>query len=146
MQREIRHTLPGSQPERLPRVKWRCCFDLVPRKQAGHNAAEGLGWPGLNIEYTTQAYFCQRVVPHYGNESPPDQSRTRILRTETMTKSLHMILQHELLGVRMQVHLQVYPRCARYRHPLRHRIAVEVMLEPVRSYVRGTISGTIPCR
>ena len=51
---------------------------------------------------------------------------------------LDVISQHQLLGIRMQVDLLV--------HPLRHRIAVEVVLEPVRSYVSGTISGTIPCR
>jgi hypothetical protein len=82
-------------PERLPREEWCDCFALAPRKQAGHNAAKGLGWPGLNIEYTTEAYLCQRAVPHLRNNSPPDQSRTRILRTETMTKSLHMIPQHQ---------------------------------------------------
>jgi hypothetical protein len=106
--------------ERLPREEWCDCFALAPRKQAGYNAAKGLGWPGLDIDYTTEAYLCQRVVPHLRNESPPDQSRTRILRTETMTKSLHVIAQHQLLRVRMQVHLLV--------HPLRHQIAVQVVL------------------
>ena len=38
----------------------------------------------------------------------------------------------------MQIHLLVYP--------LGHWIAVQMMLEPVRSYVSGTISGTSPCR
>ena len=75
----------------------------------------------FNIEYTMEAYLCQRVVPHLRNESPHDQSRTMILRTETMTKSLNMIPQHQLLGVWMQVHLLVYP--------VRHRIAVQVVLE-----------------
>ena len=28
--------------------------------------------------------------------------------------------------------------------PVRHRVAVQVVLEPVRSYVRGTISGSRP--
>ena len=51
---------------------------------------------------------------------------------------LHVIPQHEFLGIRMQVDLLV--------HPIGHRIAVQVILEPVRSYVSGTISGTIPCR
>jgi hypothetical protein len=51
---------------------------------------------------------------------------------------LHVIPQHQLLGIRMQIHLLV--------HPLGNRIAVQVMLEPVRSYVSGTISGTSPCR
>jgi len=49
-----------------------------------------------------------------------------------------VIPQHQLLRVRMQVHLLVYP--------LGHRIAVQVVLEPVRSYVSGTINGTNPCR
>jgi hypothetical protein len=49
-----------------------------------------------------------------------------------------VIAQHQLLGVGMQIHLLV--------HPPRHRIAIQGMLEPVRSYVRGTISGTNPCR
>ena len=47
-----------------------------------------------------------------------------------------MIPQHELLGVRMEVDLLV--------HPVRNRMPVQMMLEPVRSYVSGTISGTIP--
>jgi hypothetical protein len=42
----------------------------------------------------------------------------------------------------MEVDLLGYPRCARHRHRLRHGVAVQVMLEPVRSYVSGTISGT----
>jgi hypothetical protein len=46
----------------------------------------------------------------------------------------------------MQVHLLVYPRYARHRHPVGNRIPVQMMLEPVRSYVRGTIGGTNPCR
>jgi hypothetical protein len=37
----------------------------------------------------------------------------------------------------MQIHLLVYP--------LGHRIPVPVILQPVRSYVRGTISGSKPC-
>jgi hypothetical protein len=32
------------------------------------------------------------------------------------------------------------------KHPGGHRVAVQVVLEPVRSYVSGTISGTIPWR
>jgi hypothetical protein len=59
---------------------------------------------------------------------------------------LHLIPQHRLLGVWMKVNLLVYPRCARHRQPVRHRIAIQVVLEPVRSYVSGTISGTSPCR
>jgi hypothetical protein len=51
---------------------------------------------------------------------------------------LDVIAQHELLGGRMQVYLPV--------HPLRHRIAAQVMLEPVQSYVSGTTSGTNSCR
>ena len=51
---------------------------------------------------------------------------------------LHVIPQHQLLGIRMQVHLLV--------HPVGNRMPVEMMLEPVRSYVSGTISGTVPCR
>jgi hypothetical protein len=50
----------------------------------------------------------------------------------------NVIPQHQLLRVRMQVHLLV--------HPLGHRMPVQVMLEPVRSYVSGTISSTSPCR
>jgi hypothetical protein len=46
----------------------------------------------------------------------------------------------------MEVDLLMYPRYARHRHPVGHRMPVQVMLEPVRSYVSGTISGTIPCR
>jgi hypothetical protein len=52
--------------------------------------------------------------------------------------TLHVIPQHEFFGVRMEVRLLV--------HPVGHRIAAQVMLEPVRSYVSGTISGTSPCR
>ena len=51
---------------------------------------------------------------------------------------LHVIPQHQLLGIRVQVHLLV--------HPVGNRMPVEVMLEPVRSYVRGTIGGSSPCR
>ena len=51
---------------------------------------------------------------------------------------LHVVAQHELRGVRMQAHLLT--------HPLRHRIAAQMMLEPVRSYVSGTISGNSPCQ
>jgi len=50
------------------------------------------------------------------------------------TGALHRIPQHELLAVRTEVHLLV--------HPVRHRVAAWVMLQPVRSYV----SGTNPCR
>jgi len=49
-----------------------------------------------------------------------------------------MIPQHQLLGVRMQIHLLV--------HPVGNRMPAQVMLEPVRSYVSGTISGTSPWR
>jgi hypothetical protein len=49
-----------------------------------------------------------------------------------------MIPQHQLLRVRMQVHLLV--------HPLGHRMPVHMMLEPVRSYVSGTIRDSSPCR
>jgi hypothetical protein len=49
-----------------------------------------------------------------------------------------MIPQHELLGAGMQI----YPLV----HPVGHWVAVQVMLEPVRSYVSGTISGTSPWR
>jgi hypothetical protein len=51
---------------------------------------------------------------------------------------LHVIPQHRLLGIRMQIHLLV--------HPLGHRVADQVMLEPVRSYVSGTMSGSSPWR
>jgi hypothetical protein len=49
-----------------------------------------------------------------------------------------MIAQHQLFRIRMQVHLLV--------HPIGNRMPVQVMLQPVRSYVSGTISGTNPCR
>jgi len=51
---------------------------------------------------------------------------------------LHMIPQHELLGVRMQIHLLV--------HPFGHWIPVQVVLEPVRNCVSGTMSGSRPWR
>jgi hypothetical protein len=51
-----------------------------------------------------------------------------------LRQSLHVIAQHQLLGIGMEVHLLV--------HPVGHRVAVQVMLELVRSYV----SGTKPCR
>jgi hypothetical protein len=57
---------------------------------------------------------------------------------------LHVVVQHQLLGIGMQVDLLVHPRCARYRHPLRHRVPVQGVLGPVRSDVSGTISGTSP--
>jgi hypothetical protein len=61
-------------------------------------------------------------------------------------RDLHVIAQHRLLGIWMKLNLLVYPRCARRRQPVRHRIAIQAVLEPVRSYVSGTISGTSPCR
>jgi hypothetical protein len=42
---------------------------------------------------------------------------------------LHVIEQHELLRVRLQVDPLVHPRCARYKHPLRHRMPAQAMLE-----------------
>jgi hypothetical protein len=59
---------------------------------------------------------------------------------------LCVIAQHEFLGIGLQIHLLVYPRCARHRHPVGHRMPVQVVLEPVRSYVSGTLSGSSPCR
>jgi hypothetical protein len=66
--------------------------------------------------------------------------------TEVMHPGLHVLPQHQFLRVGMQVHLLVYPRYARYKHPVGHRVAAQVVLEPVRSYVSGTISGRSPCR
>jgi hypothetical protein len=51
---------------------------------------------------------------------------------------LHVVPQHQLLGVGVEIHLLV--------HPLRHRMPVQMVLEPVRSYVSGTISGSKPWR
>jgi hypothetical protein len=51
---------------------------------------------------------------------------------------LDVIPQHELLGVGVEIDLLM--------RPLRHRMPVQVMLELVRSYVSGTISGNSPCR
>ena len=45
-----------------------------------------------------------------------------------------VMAQHQLLGARVEVDLLV--------HPVGHRMPVQVMLEPVRSYVSGTISGS----
>jgi len=60
-------------------------------------------------------------------------------RTRTNCASyLHVIALHEFLGIRMEVHLLV--------HPVGHWAAVQVVLEPVRSYAGHTISGTSPCR
>ena len=50
---------------------------------------------------------------------------------------LDMIPQHQLLGVRMQIHLLVHPRCARYKHPLGHRIAVQVVLQQRQGHDQG---------
>jgi hypothetical protein len=36
--------------------------------------------------------------------------------------ALHVIPQHQLLGVRVQIHLLVHPRCARHRHPVEQRM------------------------
>jgi hypothetical protein len=71
-------------------------------------------------------------------------SRSPILPSTSLDQ--HVIPQHQLFGIRMEVHLLVHPRCARHRRPLGHRIAVQVMLQPVRSYVSGTISGSSLCR
>jgi len=48
---------------------------------------------------------------------------------------LDVIPQHQLLGVWMKVDLLV--------HPVGNRIAVQVELEPVQSYSRGTIGITM---
>ena len=111
--RDAPHSARAGTTERLPRVEGCCFFALAPREQAGHNAAKVWGWPGLNIgHYTTEAYRCQRVVFHLRSESPAEQSQTRILRTETMTKSLHVIAQHQFLGIRMRVDLAGVPDAA----------------------------------
>jgi hypothetical protein len=47
-----------------------------------------------------------------------------------------VIQQHQFLRVGIQIDLPV--------HPVENRMPVQVMLEPVRSYVSGTISGTSP--
>jgi hypothetical protein len=65
-----------------------------------------------------------------------------------------MIPQHQLLRVRMQIHLLVYPTLrwappqstGTGKHPVGHWVAIRVMLEPVRSYVSGTIRDSSPCR
>jgi hypothetical protein len=67
-----------------------------------------------------------------------DQSPGWVSDTLGCDSSLHVIAQHQLLGIRMQVNLVV--------HPLGHRVPVKLVLEPVRSYVMGTISGSSPCR
>ena len=46
-----------------------------------------------------------------------------------MHPGLHVIPQHQLLGVRMQVNLLV--------HPLGHRVAVQVMLEERQRHNEG---------
>ena len=48
---------------------------------------------------------------------------------------LHMIAQHELLGVWVQVDLLV--------HPVGNQVAIGVMLESVQNYFRGTIGITM---
>ncbi len=53
------------------------------------------------------------------------------------TERASELAQRPSPGVRMKIDLRV--------HPVEHRVAVQVMLEPVRSYVSGTISGTGPC-
>jgi hypothetical protein len=69
-----------------------------------------------------------------------DQRVCESLFRFSLSQSLapHVIPQHELLRVRMEVD--------RLAHPLANRIPVQVMLEPMRSYVRGTIGGTNPGR
>jgi hypothetical protein len=59
-------------------------------------------------------------------EAPLEKSGHRISESVTTFRApqrldLHVIPQHELLGIRMQVDLLV--------HPLGHRIAVQVVLE-----------------
>ena len=51
---------------------------------------------------------------------------------------MHVIPQCQLLRIRMWIHLLA--------HSVGHRMPIQVMLEPVRSYVKGTINGTGPCR
>jgi hypothetical protein len=57
--------------------------------------------------------------------------------SEARGLDLHVIAQLQFLGIRMQVHLLV--------HSVGHRVAVQVMPEPVRSHFSDKIMGGEPC-
>lgn len=50
-------------------------------------------------------------------ESEPEDSPWQRL-------DLHVVAQHQSLGVRMQVDLRVHRRCARYKHPVGNGMAL----------------------
>jgi hypothetical protein len=64
----------------------------------------------------------------------PDKAQ-RVLKGSDRSKAgIHMVAQHQFLGLRIEIHPLF--------HPVGHRMSVQVVLEPLRSY----FSGTSPCR
>jgi hypothetical protein len=62
------------------------------------------------------------ILPHLGDQvSHPVHMHIVPLLVSFVKALLHVIAQHQLLGVRMEVHLLV--------HPLGYRVAIQVMLE-----------------
>ena len=75
-------------------------------------------------------------------EAPLEKSGQRISKSVTTVRApqnlgLHVISQHQFLGVWMEVHLLVYPTLrwapqqgtGTGKHPLGHRVAAQVMLQ-----------------
>jgi hypothetical protein len=59
-------------------------------------------------------------MPHLERSVQPS-SKTLIHSGRPPRSDLHVVPQHEFLGIRMEIDLLV--------HPLRHRVAVQVMLQ-----------------
>lgn len=81
---------------------------------------------------SSKAAFQATLMPHLERSVQPS-SKTLIHSGRPQRSDLHVVPQHEFLGIRMEIDLLM--------HPLRHRIAVLLVLEPVRSYVGGTIDS-----
>lgn len=73
---------------------------------------------------------------------PPDRADGSALRSRRRQhpRALHVVVQEQLLGIRIQVHLLRYPRCARYEHPVGCRVAVQATLEQRNLGIQGSNS------
>jgi hypothetical protein len=72
-------------------------------------------------------------------EAPLEKSGHRISESVTTFRAPqrldpHVVAQHELVGVRMQVYLLVYPTLRWTQAPIGHCVAVQVVLEQRQGY------------